>query len=139
MYEKLLDRILEQLNQLLPNDVADILLLKQGVIHSVHWRGYEKFGLQDTINKVSYNLSDTANFRTIRETGRPLAIPFVEQYRHWVARPGLDWIKSQASAPIRIGDQIIVPNGSIGMTNNFLIPVTTMAHTPHIILCTKTH
>ena len=107
MYEKLLDRILEQLNQLLPNDVADILLLKQGVIHSVHWRGYEKFGLQDTINKVSYNLSDTANFRTIRETGRPLAIPFVEQYRHWVARPGLDWIKSQASAPIRIGDQII--------------------------------
>ncbi len=105
--EQRLDRILEQLGQFLPNDVADIMLVRQGIVRSVHWRGYEKFGLERSIELVTYNLTDTANFRLIKETGRPLAIPNVEEYSQWVARPGLDWIKSQASAPIRIGDQII--------------------------------
>ncbi len=107
MYEEHLNRILEQLEQLLPNDVADILLVRQGIVRSVHWRGYEKFGLERTIEAVTYNLTDTSNLRLIKETGRPLAIPNVEQYAEWVGRPGLEWIKSQASAPIRIGNQII--------------------------------
>jgi len=107
MYKHLLDRILEQLNQLLPHDVADVLLVNKGIVRSVRWRGYEQFGLQDSIQSVTYDLDDTTNLRTIRETGRPLAIPNVEQYDKWVARPGLDWIKSQASAPIRIGDRVI--------------------------------
>ena len=102
MYEKLLDQILEQLNQQVPNDVADILLLRQDTVRSFRWRGYEKFGLQDTIRTVTYDLADTPNLRTIRETGHPMAIPYVEQYDNWVARPGFSWIKSQASAPIRV-------------------------------------
>ena len=104
---KRFDRILEQLELLLPNDVADILLVKHGTVHSVYWRGYEKFGLEQTIESVTYNLSDTANLRLIKETGRPLAIPNVEQYAPWVSRPGLEWIKSQASAPIWVGNQIV--------------------------------
>lgn len=107
MYEELLDRILQQLNELLPHDVADILLVKEGVIRSVRWRGYDKFGLDDSINKVTYHLDATANLREIQETGRPMAISNVEQFDQWVAKPGLDWIKSQASAPIRIGDRVI--------------------------------
>jgi GAF domain-containing protein len=105
--EQRLDRILEYLEQLLPNDVADILLVRQGIVRTVHWRGYEKFGLDQSIESVTYNLTDTTNLRLVKETGRPLAIPNVEQYADWVARPGLDWIKSQASAPIRIGNHIV--------------------------------
>ena len=107
MYKHLLDRILEQLNHLLPHDVADVLLVNKGIVRSVRWRGYEQFGLQDSIQSVTYDLDDTTNLRTIQETGRPLAIPNVEQYEKWVARPGLDWIKSQASAPIRISDRVV--------------------------------
>ncbi len=107
MYEVLLDRILQQLNQLLPHDVADILLVKEGVVRSVRWRGYDRFGLEDSIKMVTYNLDETANLRVIQETGRPMAIPNVEQFDQWVSKPGLSWIKSQASAPIRIGDRVI--------------------------------
>ena len=42
MYEELLDRILRQLNLLLPHDVADILLVKHDIVRSVCWRGYER-------------------------------------------------------------------------------------------------
>jgi PAS domain S-box-containing protein len=107
MYEELLDRLLQQLNQLLPHDVADILLLKEGVVRSVRWRGYDRFGLDDSIKTVTYHLDETANLRVIQQTGRPLAIPNVEQFDQWVSKPGLSWIKSQASAPIRIGDRVI--------------------------------
>jgi len=107
MHKELLDRILQQLNQLLPHDVADILLVKHGVVRSIRWRGYDRFGLDDSIKTVTYRLDDTANLRTIRETGRPMAIPNIEQFDQWVSRPGLSWIKSQASAPILIGDRVI--------------------------------
>ncbi|MEW5956149.1 MAG: GAF domain-containing protein [Chloroflexota bacterium] len=106
-FEELLDRILNQLNRVLPNDAADLMLLEGEVVRTFRSRGYEKFGFEQSIASVTYSIGDTYNLRRMRETRQPLAIPYVEEYRQWIARPGLDWIKSQVGAPICFGERVI--------------------------------
>jgi PAS domain S-box-containing protein len=106
-FEELLDRILNQLSRLLPNDAADLMLLEGDIVRTFRNRGYDQFGFEQSITSVTYNISDTYNLRKMRETKQPLAIPYVEEYQQWIYRPGLDWIKSQAGAPICFGERVI--------------------------------
>lgn len=106
-FEELLDRILDQLSRVLPNDAADLMLLEGDVVRTFRNRGYDQFGFEQSITSVTYNISDTYNLRRMRETKQPLAIPYVEEYQQWIYRPGLDWIKSQAGAPICFGERVI--------------------------------
>jgi GAF domain-containing protein/ActR/RegA family two-component response regulator len=105
-YEEVLDRILEQVGQVVPHDAADLMLIEDDTARIFRWRGYN-WGETDLASSFSFKISDSPTFRTMKETGRPLVIPDVEQYDAWVYRAETAWIKSYAATPILIRGQVI--------------------------------
>lgn len=107
-YNEVLDRILEQLNRVVPDVAANIMLIEQsGTVRIFRARGHERFGTAETAISFSYNIADVVSLREMQRTGKPLVIPNVERYDGWVTMPEQEWTKSYAGTPIRIRDRVI--------------------------------
>lgn len=113
-YEEVLDLILEQVGQVVPHNAAYLMLVEGDVARLFRWYSSGQ-GRMEPIGPVSFNISDTHDFYTMQETGRPLVIPDTEQYEAWVYRPETAWIKSYAATPIYIRGQLI---GFLGLGNS---------------------
>jgi len=100
--EQILDSILEQVDRVVPCDAVNVGLLEGDTVHVVRSRGY---GAEVTFPPLP--LAKTANLRQMRETGRALLIPDVQEYAGWVWLPGALWVRSYVGAPIRVRDRII--------------------------------
>ena len=101
-----LDRILEQVSRVTPNDAADIMLIKDDRAHFAGWRGYERFGITD-LTSVSFLVAGTCNLQHMVETGEPMVIPDVHADPHWIHVPGTERLRSYAGAPIRVRGETI--------------------------------
>ncbi|MBN1178398.1 MAG: GAF domain-containing protein [Anaerolineae bacterium] len=120
-YDRVLDRILNQIHQIMPNVAANIMLIEEyipnaptedlsrsTVVHVLRGHGYEKFGAQELISEIEFDIDSVPLFAHMRETRRPLAVPNVEQDDKWVySRPEHRWIKSYAGSPILIRDRTV--------------------------------
>ena len=105
-YEEVLDRILEEARQLVPHDAASVMLIEAGVARTFRRRGYARFGAENNLAALSFNIADTPTLRIMQETGQPLVIPSVEGDETWVEKPERSWIKSYLGAPIYIQKQL---------------------------------
>jgi PAS domain S-box-containing protein len=103
--EIVLDRILEQVSRVVPNDAADVMLVQDSQAVVVRWRGYERFGVAP--EQVFFSIAGTASLRQMFETGEPVVIPDVQADPDWVSISQSEWIRSFASAPIRARDNVI--------------------------------
>jgi PAS domain S-box-containing protein len=107
-YEEVLDRILKQIDLVVPNDAANIMLIEGDKTQLFRGLGYERFGTQASISSITFDITDVPILLNMQKTGQPVAIPYVERDEEWVySRPEHTWIKSYAGAPIRIQDQIV--------------------------------
>jgi PAS domain S-box-containing protein len=104
---ELLDRILEQIQHVVANDYANIMLIDGGIAHIVRSRGYEQRIPPDAIQAIHFPVGETANLRWMIENGRPLVIADVETYPGWNSTGVTMWIRSHVSAPIRLGNHVI--------------------------------
>ncbi len=105
-YEEVLDRILEQVRQIIPYDAASIMLIDDGVARTFRRRGYARFDVEAHPAAPSFNIADTPTLRVMAETDRPLVIPSVDEDETWVAKPEANWIKSYLGAPIYIQNRL---------------------------------
>ncbi len=106
-FEQVLDRILAQINWLVPHDAANIMLIEEGQAHSVRWRGYESFGAEEHISSIVLSIDAVANFKEMVETREPMVIPDTAEYPGWVSMPAIEWLRSYAAAPIIVRDRVI--------------------------------
>ena len=105
---EVLDRILLDVNRVVPNDTASIALLDENnKISFVRFRGYEKSGLISVLKRLKLDLDDTFTFKKIVQDRQPLIIHNTREDPNWVPIKNSEWIKSFIGAPILMDDRVI--------------------------------
>jgi PAS domain S-box-containing protein len=105
--ETVLDRLLVQVERVIPNDASTIMLIEGGDANMARFRGYAERGLAEAIAGAKLSLTETPNLHVMAETGQPFVISDVAQYSEWVDTPEARWIQSHIGAPIQIEEQVI--------------------------------
>lgn len=105
--DEVLDRILEEMERVVPYEAADIMLIESGVAHVARHRGYAERGLQSWITALCFTVSEVPNLRQMVETRRPLLIEDTGSYEDWVVIEEARWIRSYVGAPICLRGQVI--------------------------------
>ncbi|NPV87595.1 MAG: PAS domain S-box protein [Anaerolineae bacterium] len=105
--ETLLDRILDNIARVVPHDAADVMLIENGTAHVVRARGYEQRGVLEGVLALRFDVSQTNNLASMKEHKQPVVIPDVNVYPGWVYDPASSWIRSYASAPIVINEEVV--------------------------------
>jgi len=102
-FEEVLDRILEQVTQVVPGNTYNIMLLEDGVGRIVRWRGYREQSISE--RKVRETITPVTSYHTFKQmmqTGAPIVIGDTETYQAWVRKPQRVDHRAYLGAPIRI-------------------------------------
>jgi signal transduction histidine kinase len=110
--EEVLDQILVNLEKVVQHNIANIMLLEDGVIRLVRWRGYEGRIPDEVMRMMRPSITVMPGLQWMLENKKPLIIPNVANYPQWHQIPENTWIKSYVGAPIKSGDDVI---GFIGL------------------------
>ncbi len=105
--EKVLELILDQLLRVVPCRTVNVLLIKGESAYVVQCR--ESTGSPDGKN-LEYVQDLPLTLRTLQQmmrTKQPLVIPNVQEFPGWVVTSGWEWVRSYASAPLMVEQQII--------------------------------
>jgi len=101
--DKVLDRILEQVERVMPGDAVNILLvMDNAVAHLSRYRGYSQLA-----DDVHFQIEDIPNLEKMAQTGEPVLVPNVNEDPKWISIENQDWVKSYLGAPIKAGDQLL--------------------------------
>jgi len=103
--DEVLDRILDNVERVVHHDVANIMLIENGITRVVRLRGYETLGegVPEEVKAVRFPVDETANLRHMMDVGKWIIIPDVRAYPGW----GKSSTVSYLGAPIRLGQEII--------------------------------
>ena len=102
-YDQVLDRVLDQLSQIVPHDAASIMLTHGKQARIFRWHGYRHFGAEKAISALTLSIAETPYLATMQQAGLPRVVSLVAESDPWVALSGQDWINSYLAAPIRVG------------------------------------
>ena len=105
--DQVLDRILEQVSRVVPNDAANIMLVEGDQARIVRWRGYERFGVEEFVSTVVFRIPEVPNLQQMLESGEPMVIPDTATYPGWLDLPPQEWLRSYAAAPIVVRGEVI--------------------------------
>ncbi len=98
------DEILKNLDRFIKFDSAQIMLI-DGADAGIHTEFGKKVEGQENILRVPW--VEIPGFRFIAETGEPLILPDVSDYRDWVKTDQGEWIRSYAGFPLMIKNKVI--------------------------------
>ena len=105
--DEVLDRILANVSQVVPYDVATVMLIEGDIARVVRQRGFEKWNLQDWVLGLAFKIDETPDMRAMRATKQPVVTPDVNEAPGWVRREETGWIRSHAAMPIRLEGDVI--------------------------------
>jgi PAS domain S-box-containing protein len=103
---EVLDRILENIERVVPHDAANVMLIEEGTARIVRFKGYPPERHQ-ALAEIRFSIPETPNLRHMVETGRPLTIPDVRAYPGWILFANGYWQYSYAAAPILLEGEVI--------------------------------
>jgi signal transduction histidine kinase/HAMP domain-containing protein len=106
-FETVLDRILEQVSRIIPNEACNIMLIEDEQVKPVRWLGYERFGSEQYISNVVFSSSGTPSLKRMLSSKEPIVISNVAADPDWLHLPEMSWLRSYAAAPIVVRDQVI--------------------------------
>jgi PAS domain S-box-containing protein len=108
-FDAVLDRLLDQIERVVPYDAANVALVESGYTRVVRMRGYERIGLKmaQGVANLRLEIATTPNLRQMAATGRPLVIPNTRTNPDWVRIEALADSSSWAGAPVKVQDQVI--------------------------------
>lgn len=105
--QAVLDEILRQAQRLVPYHTAHIVLLKDGILRSARWRGYEAFGSQDFISSLIQPLADYPLDAGVVRSRKPLVVADTHQHPQWVVDEETAWVRSCLVLPICLHDRVL--------------------------------
>ncbi len=106
-HQKVLERILENVSRVVPNDTAEIMLVEGDLGSVVSYHSATGYRLEDDVLTRRIVLADFPILNRLAETGQPLAIPDTKQSALWVEADSIAWIGSYVGAPIIVKGQVI--------------------------------
>ncbi|MEP7293791.1 MAG: ATP-binding protein, partial [Chloroflexota bacterium] len=105
---EVLERILEQVNVVVPSESANIMLIEAGIAYVARSRGYQNRPDRLPVDTLRMNVQETASLCWMVENNRALLISNTDEYEGWGKFDETDpWLKSYVAAPIRIGNHVI--------------------------------
>ncbi len=102
--DSVLDQILVNVERVVPNEGANIMLIDGDRAHVARANGrcaVESIGLENHL------INDTYNLRTMFTTGELCIIDRVSDNPAWHFLPGHEWVASYAGAPIRVHGDVL--------------------------------
>jgi PAS domain S-box-containing protein len=114
--QEVLDRILIQVERVVPYESATIMLIDADMARVVHCRGYivDTFNPDDLLH-LRFPVHETHNLQQMYETGQPYLVADTRQYAHWKHFDETEWIHSYIGAPIQSEGEVI---GFINLDNS---------------------
>lgn len=100
--DEVMKQMLEAVDDIIPSDVSNILVIEGDRARPLLLRGYEDYG-EDVRKKVEqtwFVLSETANLKWIVDNHQPLVIPDTSIHPDWIADKTVHSIRSWVGAPI---------------------------------------
>ncbi len=105
-YEEVLDRILEQLKELVSHDAGSVMLIQDGTARIFRWRGYALYGDSGSLGH-EFEITAIPSLQTMVETRTPVVIPWVERDPRWIESVANRWVKSYAGVPLCHQERVI--------------------------------
>ncbi|MEE8389343.1 MAG: GAF domain-containing sensor histidine kinase, partial [Anaerolineae bacterium] len=109
--EQVLDRILEQVERVVPGDTFNIMLIDQddddNVARVVRGRGYEHRSTEGQSPDLCVPVTKFPTLDKMMRTGKPVVIPNTAVDPNWVPAEGEEWRLSYVAAPILIADRMV--------------------------------
>jgi eukaryotic-like serine/threonine-protein kinase len=108
-YDQVIDRILEQVSQVIPNDTSNIMMIEAGNVARIfRGRGYAQFGTENTLSQTTMSVDEALGLRRMIKTQQPVFVSDVTKDPDWIySRPEHQWIRSYVGAPIIIREAIV--------------------------------
>ncbi len=106
-FEEVLDRILENLENVVPHDAANIMLADRGVARIERSKGYIADWEEDAREASRFFIEDIPTLKHMNTTGKPLAIGDTHASDLWINLPHSEWMRSYAGAPIKVKGKMI--------------------------------
>ncbi|MBN1813035.1 MAG: PAS domain S-box protein [Anaerolineae bacterium] len=105
--DEVLDRILEQVERVVPGDAFNIMLVTDtNKARLVRWRGYKRSPENGPKAKLEYNIDEIPNLRKMMQTGETVIVSDTSTDPNWVVLGGQEW-RSYTGTPIKLGGVIV--------------------------------
>jgi PAS domain S-box-containing protein len=111
--DDLLDRVLANIERVVPHEIVDILLLDEATdgppaATVVRSHGYAEHGLaSDWSWTRPWPLADFKALQEMRDTGQPVLIADTTHSALWALMPDTAWLRSWVGVPLRHHDQVM--------------------------------
>ena len=106
-FDEVLDRILVNMEHVVPHDAANIMLAEKGLARIERSKGYI-YDWEEEVRLASrFLIEDIPTLKYMLDSGKPLAIPDTQKSDLWVNLPHSEWMRSYAGAPIRVKGKTI--------------------------------
>ena len=106
-FDEVLDRILANVDRVVPYDAAAILMADAGVARMVRGRGYAERGQSEWIQRLELVVAETANLAAMARTGQPYLVARTRDDPAWLDFPESRWVESYLGAPIRTKGRVV--------------------------------
>jgi diguanylate cyclase (GGDEF)-like protein/PAS domain S-box-containing protein len=106
-FDEVLDLILENISQVVPNDTANIMLVDGDTARIVRCRGYQEHDSEEILLSKVFRLDDMPVLRRLKTSRQLIVVENTDVTGEWVLTPEGGWIKSYIGAPIVIRDEVV--------------------------------
>jgi PAS domain S-box-containing protein len=105
---EVLDRILTQVQHILPNEYINVMLIEGEYAVVKRARGYERVTDYETYRATQLDIYETRTLRWMMDHHQPLVVADVDSDPIWQPTSNTTpWLKSYLGAPIRMGGMVI--------------------------------
>ncbi len=112
--DEVLDRILLNIEGVVPHEVAMILLCEGGTAHIARFRGDVPASAREELAALTLDLERITNLRQMIATRQPLVVDDLREFPDWVRSGAEEWERSYVGAPIVVEGEVI---GFINLTS----------------------
>ena len=105
-FDEVLDRILVNVGEVVPNEAANVMMIWSGVAYIVRSIGYAERGMEESMMSLQIPISQESHFLSMYATGMPLAVGDIREYAALERHTDMNWARSMASAPLRSKGQV---------------------------------
>ncbi len=120
--DEVLDRILDNVGQVVPHDAANIMLTDGVYAKVARAHGYDRLGLHDWIMALSLPIADLLSLDRLSKSDSIVLASDTRGEPGWFELPQTHWVRSYVGVPIRTQDQLVGVLNLDSATPGFFTP-----------------